>query len=74
MYFENVVRNFRYQGDADAGRLFGKFKGKPLVIVSAGPSIDWNIRELQGMEKRRFLPGTTPLQPPKTSSRTAISS
>jgi hypothetical protein len=55
MYFENVVRNFRYQGDADAGRLFGKFKGRPLVIVSAGPSLDRNIRELQGMENRCFL-------------------
>jgi len=55
MYFENVVRNFRYQGDANAGRLFGRFKGKPLVIVSAGPSLDRNIRELQGMESRCFL-------------------
>jgi hypothetical protein len=55
MYFENVVRNFRYQGDADAGRLFGKFKGKPMVIVSAGPSLDRNIRELQGVESRCFL-------------------
>jgi hypothetical protein len=55
MYFENVVRNFRYQGDADAGRLFGKFRGKPLVIVSAGPSLDRNIRELQGMGNRCFL-------------------
>jgi len=55
LYFQNVVRNFRYQGDADLGRLFGKFKGKPLVIVSAGPSLDRNIRELQGMESRCFL-------------------
>jgi hypothetical protein len=55
MYFENVVWNFQYQGDADAGRLFGKFKGMPLVIVSAGPSLDRNIRELQGMEGRCFL-------------------
>jgi hypothetical protein len=55
MYFENVVRNFRFQGDADAGRLLGRFKGKPLVIVSAGPSLDRNIRELQAMESRCFL-------------------
>jgi hypothetical protein len=55
MYFENVIRNFQYQGDADAGHLFGRFKGKPLVIVSAGPSLDRNIRELQDMEGRCFL-------------------
>jgi hypothetical protein len=55
MYFENVVRNFRYQGDTDAGQLFGKFKGRPVVIVSAGPSLDRNIRELQGIESRCFL-------------------
>jgi len=55
MYFENVIRNFQYQGDASVGRLFGKLKGKPLVIVSAGPSLDRNIRELQGMESRCFL-------------------
>jgi len=55
MYFENAIRNFQYQGDADVGRLFGKFKGKPLVIVSAGPSLDRNIRELQGIENRCVL-------------------
>jgi len=50
MYFENVIRNFRHQGDADLGRLMGKFKGQPLLIVSAGPSLDRNIRELRGIE------------------------
>ena len=55
MYFENVVRNFQYQRDADIGRLFGRFQGQPTVIVSAGPSLDRNIRELQGMEGRCFL-------------------
>ena len=55
MYFENVVRNFEYQRDADIGRLFGKFRDKPMVIVSAGPSLDRNVRELQGMEGRCLI-------------------
>jgi len=50
MYFENVIRNFRHQGDADLGRLIGKFQGLPVLIVSAGPSLDRNIRELRGIE------------------------
>jgi hypothetical protein len=50
MYFENVIRNYPYQGDADLGRLVGKFKGQPVVIVSAGPSLDRNIRQLSGIE------------------------
>jgi hypothetical protein len=45
-YFENAVRNFTYQRDADAGRLFGQFRDVPLVMVSAGPSLDRNIQEL----------------------------
>ena len=64
MYFENVVRNFQYQGDADVGRLFGRFKGMPLVIVSAGPSLDRNVRDLQGIESRCILLAVdTALQP-----------
>jgi hypothetical protein len=50
MYFENVIRNFQYLGDADLGSLLGKFQNHPLVIVSAGPSLDRNVRELRGIE------------------------
>ena len=38
-----------------AGSLFGRFKNVPLVLVSAGPSLDRNIHELRGMENRCFL-------------------
>lgn len=55
MYFENVVANFEYQGEPDAGRLFGRFRNVPVVIVSAGPSLDRNIRDLRGMEDRCFI-------------------
>jgi hypothetical protein len=55
LYFQQVLANLEYQGDADAGALFGRFKNVPLVIVSAGPSLDRNVRELQGMEDRCFI-------------------
>jgi hypothetical protein len=55
MYFENALANFKYQSSADAGRLFGGFKNVPLVIVSAGPSLDLNVAELRGMSDRCFI-------------------
>jgi hypothetical protein len=55
LYFENVLSNFEYLGDADAGSLFGRFSGVPLVIVSAGPSLDRNIHDLRGAEDRCFI-------------------
>ena len=54
-YFENAIRNFEYQRDADAGRLFGKFRNIPLIIVSAGPSLNLNIHHLRGIEDRCFV-------------------
>ena len=54
-YFRNALANFEYQCEADAGSLFCRFKNVPLVIVSAGPSLDRNIQELRGMENRCFL-------------------
>jgi hypothetical protein len=54
-YFANALANFQFQGAPDAGALFGKFKNVPLVLISAGPSLDRNIHELRGMENRCFL-------------------
>ena len=54
-YFDNVMRNGDYQADPDAGNLFGRFRNIPLVIVSAGPSLDRNVRELRGKEGRCFI-------------------
>jgi len=51
-YFQNAVGNFEYQRDADAGGLFGRFPNIPLVIVSAGPSLDRNAGDLRGYEDR----------------------
>ncbi len=55
LYFSNVVRNLDYLGDADAGRLFGKFQGVPLVIVSAGPSLDRNVRALAAASEQCLI-------------------
>ena len=55
LYFENAVGNFDCQSDPDVGRLFGRFKNMPLVLVSAGPSLDRNIRQLRGIDNRCFL-------------------
>jgi hypothetical protein len=54
-YFENALSNFSHQASADAGRLFGKLKNRPLVIVSAGPSLDLNVQYLRGAEDRCFI-------------------
>ncbi len=55
MYFENTLANAEYHSDPDAGRLFGQFRNVPLAIISAGPSLDRNIRELREMSSRCFL-------------------
>lgn len=54
-YFRNAIANFDYQCDADAGGLFGRFQDVPVVIVSAGPSLDHNIADLRGFEDRCFI-------------------
>ena len=54
-YFRNVLENFDYQSDPDVGRLFGRFTNLPLVIVSAGPSLDRNIMDLRKAENRCFV-------------------
>ena len=54
-YFRNVISNFEFQGDPDVGRLFGRFKDVPLVLVSAGPSLDRNLGQLRHREDRCFI-------------------
>jgi hypothetical protein len=54
-YFQNVIGNFQYQYDADVRRIFGRFRGVPLVLVSAGPSLDRNIHHLRDIASRCFI-------------------
>ena len=55
LYFENALANFRYQTSPDVRSLFGRFTEIPLVLVSAGPSLDRNIDLLQGVRDRCFI-------------------
>jgi hypothetical protein len=55
LYFKNVVSNFSYQADPDAGLLFDRFENIPLIIVAAGPSLDRNIHELRDLHNRCFV-------------------
>jgi hypothetical protein len=55
LYFENAIANLRYQGSPDAGRLFGQFKNVPLVLASAGPSLDLNAHKLRDVADRCFI-------------------
>jgi len=55
LYFENALANFRHQGSADVGSLFGRFKNTPLVLVSAGPSLDLNVAKLRDVADRCFI-------------------
>lgn len=54
-YFRNVFDNVNCLSDPDVRCLFNRFAGVPVVIVSAGPSLDRNIRELRGMETRCMI-------------------
>ena len=54
-YFENAVGNLCFARDPVAGGLFGNFEGVPLVLVSAGPSLDRNVRQLAGIDQRCFI-------------------
>jgi hypothetical protein len=54
-YFENAIANFEFQQSPDAGCLFDRFRSIPVLIVSAGPSLDRNIRHLRGIEDRYFI-------------------
>ena len=54
-YFENATANLQYASDPPVGELFGRFQDVPLVLVSAGPSLDRNVRFLKGLEQRCFI-------------------
>jgi hypothetical protein len=49
------MANFRHQGSADVGRLFGQFKNVPLVLAAAGPSLDLNAHKLRDVADRCFI-------------------
>ena len=49
----NPFKNFSYIVESyTSAKFFDKFKDKPIVIVSAGPSLDKNVRLLKGLEDK----------------------
>ncbi|HOV79644.1 MAG TPA: DUF115 domain-containing protein [Bacillota bacterium] len=49
---KNAVKTVEYPGCAS---LFGKFRGKPAIIVSAGPSLDKNVRQLADAKGKAII-------------------
>ncbi|MGL4761234.1 MAG: motility associated factor glycosyltransferase family protein [Sarcina sp.] len=57
-WFETNISNMKYSEEAmPINELRDKFKNIPAVIVSAGPSLEKNIKELKGFEKGLILTG-----------------
>ncbi|MCE5272256.1 DUF115 domain-containing protein [bacterium] len=55
-YFSNTLDNIlALAGDPPVKRLFGRFKGIPAVVISAGPSLDRNIHLLRLLERHAVL-------------------
>ncbi len=55
-YLLNTLRNLGVIGrSGDVGALVGAFRGVPGVVVSAGPSLDENIRDLRALAGRTVI-------------------
>jgi hypothetical protein len=52
----NVVSNFRelFKNESISS-LFGKFKGKPAIVVAAGPSLEKNIHLLKRLQDKAII-------------------
>lgn len=52
----NFLKNLRFVGEsAPVASIFGKFSGKPVVIVSAGPSLEKNVDLLHEAKNRVLI-------------------
>jgi len=55
-WIRNIFRNIKHLPESEGvGRFFGAFKGYPGIIVSAGPSLKYNIRELENLKNRSVI-------------------
>ena len=55
-WIENIFKNLKHiEYSIDVAELFGKFKGIPGIIVSAGPSLKNNIEELKKIKERAVI-------------------
>lgn len=55
-WIRNIFRNIKHMSSAEGiERFFGAFKGYPGIIVSAGPSLKNNIKELAALRNRAVI-------------------
>ena len=53
---ENVLENIRHIfSNPGINTLFGKFKGRPGILVAAGPSLNKNMHLLKGLEDKALI-------------------
>ena len=62
--FDNLLNNLKYIAKATiVNKLKGKYKNRPAIIVSAGPSLSKNIHNLKGVKNALILSGGRTLRP-----------
>jgi hypothetical protein len=55
-WIENIFKNLKHLSNSgNVSQLFGKFKGYPGIIVSAGPSLKNNIEELKKIKDKAVI-------------------
>lgn len=63
-WFDSFLKNLKYMAKATAvNYLEDKYKNKPAVIVSAGPSLSKNLDELKGIDNALIISGGRTLRP-----------
>jgi len=55
-WIENIFKNLKHiESSGNVSELFDKFKGYPGIIVSAGPSLKNNIKELEKIKDKAII-------------------
>jgi len=55
-WIENIFKNLKHlKNSSNVSELFGKFKGYPGIIVSTGPSLKYNIDELNKIKDKAVI-------------------
>lgn len=63
-WFDSLLSNLRYMEHGTPVNDFkDKYKDKPAIIVSAGPSLNKNIEQLKGVENALIISGGRTLKP-----------
>ncbi|PKL18683.1 MAG: hypothetical protein CVV49_04475 [Spirochaetae bacterium HGW-Spirochaetae-5] len=55
-WLQNIFRNLKHMENSDSvSKLFGKFRGLPGIIVSAGPSLKHSIEDLKKIRNKAVI-------------------